>query len=99
MSLTDTLERSFFVTLGVFATPWGSRWLGSSPSSTDQRETTSAEVADRAEGGQDRTVPVQVTLPESLLEWIDAEAEERQLSRSEAITRRLNAARQRSRRK
>ncbi len=65
----------------------------------DQGEPTSSEVAARAEGGQDRTVAVQVTVPESLLEWIDAEAEERELSRSEAITRRLNAARQRSRRK
>ncbi len=98
MSLTDTLERSFFVTLGVFATPWRSRWLGSSPSSMDQGDATSAEVAGRAEGGQDRTVPVQVTLPESLLEWIDAEAEERELSRSEAITRRLDAARRRQQR-
>ena len=98
MSLTDTLERSFFVTLGVFATPWGSRWLGSSPSSMDQSDTTSTEVADRVEGGQDRTGPVQVTLPESLLGWIDAEAEHRELSRSEAITRRLEAARKRQRR-
>ena len=95
MSLTNTLERSFFVTLGVFATPWGSRWLGSTPRSMDQGDTTSTEVV---EGGQNRTVPVQVTLPEGLLEWIDAEAEERELSRSEAIERRLEAARGRQRR-